>query len=128
MVKPNGAVWYGYSIYIPRDFVSLGRANTILSQAKVEKHGHPLWAMTFNEPIMPKRFAKQSQKIGLKYGIYSSLVSRYLSARATKPVDLKAYSQRHATGSTSKSTTPTPFKYDWGAKLPTHVIYYEEMR
>jgi hypothetical protein len=184
MVKPNGTVWYGYSIYIPKDFVSLGRANTILSQAKVEKHGHPLWAMTFNdkpyllygngkhcalgslsgwrgkwnditvyanyatsgqktyfqlfkngkklcqfnEPMMPKKFAKQSQKIGLKYGIYSSFVSRYLSANATKPVNLETYTQKHATGSTSKSATPTPFKYDWGVKLPTHVIYYDEMR
>lgn len=184
MAKPNGTVWYGYSIFIPKDFVSLGRANTILSQAKVEKHGFPLWALTFNDrpyllygngdtcslgslsnwkgkwnditvyanystsgqktyfqlfrngkklcqfnkPMMPAKFAKGGQKIGLKYGIYSSFVSRYLSSNATKTVNLKGYTQKQSTGTTSKSPTPTPFKYDWGVKLPTHVIYYDEMR
>ncbi len=30
--------------------------------------------------------------------------------------------------SMSKSPSPTPFKYDWGVTLPTHVIFYDEMR
>ncbi|MEP3784138.1 hypothetical protein [Ascidiaceihabitans sp.] len=33
--EPGEGVWYGYSVFVPSDFVSLGRANTHLSQAKV---------------------------------------------------------------------------------------------
>ncbi|WP_270725758.1 heparin lyase I family protein [Shimia sp. Alg240-R146] len=184
MSKPGKGIWYGYSVYIPADFVSLGRANTILSQAKVEKNNMPLWALTFNDspyllysdgthckigslsswrgrwndivvfanyatsgqavyfqlfkdnklicqrtaPIMPPSYANKQQKIGIKYGIYSSFVSRYLAKHGTMPAAAKAYQQTHSTGSSSKSPSPTPFKYDWGVKLPTHVIYYDEMR
>lgn len=184
MSKPNKGTWYGYSILIPKDFVSLGRGNTILSQAKVESHGTPLWALTFNDkpyvlygdgkncplgsmrswmgkwidltvyahyglsgqpvyfelykdgqlicrrtkPIMPTSFANKKQKIGLKYGIYSSYISRYLSQNATKTVNAPAFKQTHSTGSTSKSAAKRPFDYDWGVRLPTHVIYYDEMR
>ncbi len=183
MSKPGQGVWYGYSIFIPKNFTSLGRANTILSQAKVEKNSTPLWALTFNDnpyllysdgkhcklgslngwrgkwndivvyadyaqsgksvyfqlfkndklictrksPIMPKHIPLRAQKIGIKYGIYSSFVSRYLDAKKTKNVDLTAYKQNHSSGK-SKSPTGTPFKNDWGVKLPTHVIYYDEMR
>lgn len=183
MAKPDGYVWYGYSILIPSDFVSLGRANTILSQAKTENHLVPLWAMTFNDnpyllygdgktcklgsmsswkgrwidvtvfahyarsgqpvyfqlykdgkllcqrktPIMPRNINKSNQKIGLKYGIYSSFVSRYLQKHATKAVKPKAYKQDHEAGR-SKSPTGRPFDYDWGVQLPTHVVYYDEMR
>lgn len=183
MAKPDGAVWYGYSLLIPSDFVSLGRANTILSQAKTEKYDVPLWALTFNDkpyllygdgktcklgslaswkgrwiditvfahyarsgqpvyfqlyrdgkllcqrksPIMPQHISKSKQKIGLKYGIYSSFVSRYLQRHATKTVNAKPYGQSHEAGK-SKSPTGRPFDYDWGVKLPTHVIYYDEMR
>jgi len=49
MSKPKSGVWYGYSMLIPKDFKSLGRANTILGQAKVEKNNMPLWALTFND-------------------------------------------------------------------------------
>jgi hypothetical protein len=184
MSKPNQGTWYGYSILIPKDFVSLGKGNTILSQAKVEKHGTPLWALNFNDkpyvlfgdgkhcpmgsmkswmgkwvdvtvyahyglsgqpvyfelykdgkrickrtkPIMPASYANKKQKIGLKYGIYSSYVSRYLSRHATKKVTAAAFKQKHSTGSSSKSAAKRPFDYDWGVKLPTHVIYYDEMR
>ena len=54
-------------------------------------------------------------------------MSRYLDAIKTKNVDLTAYKQNHSSGK-PKSPTGTPFKYDWGVKLPTHVIYYDEMR
>lgn len=46
---PGEGVWYGYSIYIPSDFESLGRANTSLSQAKVESEAFPLWALILND-------------------------------------------------------------------------------
>lgn len=184
MAKPNSAVWYGYSIMIPQSFKSLGRANTILSQAKVEKNNMPLWALTFNDnpyllygdgthcklgslnswkgrwvditvfahyatsgqsvyfelfkdgksicrrtkPIMPQKYATQRQKIGLKYGIYNSFISRYLAKNATRKVNAPAYGQTHSTGGRSKSPAQSPFKYNWGIRLPTHVIYYDEMR
>lgn len=148
--EPGEGVWYGYSIYIPADFVSLGRANTHLSQAKVEGELMPLWQLTFkdhpyvlysdggscslgsmrrwqgvwndvtvyahygesgedvyfqlyrngvllcerNEPIMHPSMHGRRQRIGIKYGIYNSFVSRYLA------------------------------NHD---RLPTHVIYYDEM-
>lgn len=47
--RPGQGVWYGYSIFIPADFVSLGRANTHLSQVKVQGEGMPLWQLTFND-------------------------------------------------------------------------------
>jgi len=47
--EPGEGIWYGYSIYIPSDFVSLGRANTHLSQVKVDGEAFPLWQLTFND-------------------------------------------------------------------------------
>ncbi len=184
MSNPKSGTWYGYSMLIPKDFKSLGRANTVLGQAKVEKNNMPLWALTFNDspyllfsdgthcklgplsawkgkwvditifshyatqgqpvyfelfkdgrsmcrltkPIMPQNYANKTQKIGLKYGIYSSFVSRYLDRHKTKQVNNKNYGQTHSNGGKSKSPAQSPFKYDWGVRLPTHVVYYDEMR
>lgn len=181
--KPGKGIWYGYSIYIPKDFVSLGRGNTALSQAKVEGELAPMWHVTFNDnpyilftggsscklpklstwrgkwnditvyanysetgqkvyfqffrndkllcehrkSLIPPSVRGRPQKIGFKYGIYNSYVSRYLSANATKPIPKSGFSQTHSTGVTSKSPSGTPFKIDWGVKLPTHVIFYDEM-
>lgn len=47
--EPDEGIWYGYSIYIPSDFVSLGRANSHLSQVKVDGEAFPLWQLTFND-------------------------------------------------------------------------------
>jgi hypothetical protein len=144
---PDEGVWYGYSIFIPSDFVSLGDANTHLSQAKVEGEDFPIWQLTFNDrpyllysdgqtcdigslqmwrggwndvtvyahygeggeqvyfqlfrngslicerrtPIMHEGMWGRPQRIGFKYGIYNSSLSRY------------------------------------DGPLPTHVIYYDEM-
>jgi len=143
-------VWYGYSIYIPANFVSLGRANTHLSQVKVVGEAMPIWQLTFNDnpyvlysdnrscsigslamwrgrwndvtvyahygeggedvyfqlyrngvllcernqPLMHPSMWGRSQRIGFKYGIYNSFVSRYLASHD---------------------------------RLPTHVIFYDEM-
>ncbi len=181
--KPGTGIWYGYSLYIPQDFVSLGRGNTSLSQAKVEGDLMPLWQLVFNDkpyvfwsdgqtcsigslamwrgkwnditiyahygeggqkiyfqlyrngvllcerkkPIMHRSMWGKLQKIGMKYGIYNSFVSRYLAAKATKPVQLEGYSQNQSSGTTSRSPAQSPFKIDWGVELPTHVIYYDEM-
>ena len=181
--KPGQGIWYGYSMYIPSDFVSLGRGNTTLSQAKVEGDLMPLWQMTFNDrpyllysdgrtcslgslsrwrgkwnditvyahygeggqqvyfqlfrngallcerktPLMHRSLWGKRHKIGMKYGIYNSFVSRYLAANATKPVNLSGYTQNQSSGTTSKSPAQSPFKIDWGVVLPTHVIFYDEM-
>ena len=69
----------------------------------------------------------QRQRIGMKYGIYNSFVSRYLAANATRRVDLDSYTQSQSSGTTSRSPAQSPFKIDWGIELPTHVIFYDEM-
>lgn len=183
MSKPGKGVWYGYSILIPSDFVSLGKANTTLGQVKAEGWSTPMWWLTFNDrpyikfadgrtcnlgalgswkgrwvdlvvfahyghsgqpvyfqlfkddkllcqlktPFMPAEFARKTPKLGLKYGIYNSFVSRYLAQQGRTPPEVKAYAQTHE-GGKSRSPSPTPFEYDWGVRLPTHVIYYDEMR
>jgi len=176
-------VWYGLSVFIPADFVSLGKANTSLIQAKVEGDSMPIWQVVLNDrpyvvfsdsqncsagtlgswrgqwndlsiyvhygtsgqktyfqlfkngrmvcerrnPVMNRSMWGKRQKIGLKYGIYNSFVSRYLAAKATKQVNLQAYSQNQSSGTTSRSPAQSPFKIDWGVKLPTHVIFFDEM-
>ncbi|MGH1578536.1 heparin lyase I family protein [Planktotalea sp.] len=49
MSKPGRGVWYGYSILIPPDFVSLGKGNTMLGQVKAEGWNMPMWSLTFND-------------------------------------------------------------------------------
>ena len=183
MSKPGQGVWYGYSMFIPKSFQSLGRANTVLGQVKAEGWLTPMWWLTFNDrpylkfadgqecklgslsswkgrwiditiyahyghsgqktyfqlykdgrvicekrsPFMPAEYRKKKPKLGLKYGIYNSFVSRYLAARGKIPAEAKAYKQSHESGK-SKSPSPTPFKFDWGVELPTHVVFYDEMR
>lgn len=182
--KPNRGVWYGYSIFIPTNFQSLGKANTALSQVKTEKWSMPMWMLTFNDrpyllwadnqtcllgtlsswkgrwndlviyanygqtgqpvyfqlfrngtllcqrktPFVPADAARQGLRLGMKYGIYNSFVSRYLASRATKPVAASSLSQANENGVVSRSPSLTPFEHDWGARLPTHVVYYDEMR
>lgn len=182
--KPGQGVWYGYSMYLPADFRSLGRANTALGQVKTEKWGMPMWMLTFNDrpyvlfadnqtcrlpslstwrgkwndiviyahygqsgsnvyfqlfrdgkllcqrntPFVPAKAAQQGLKLGFKFGIYNSFVSRYLAANATKQVAASALSQVNENGVRSKSPSLTPFKHDWGVRLPGHVVYYDEMR
>lgn len=78
-------------------------------------------------PFMPAEFSKKAPKLGLKYGVYSSFVSRYLAKHGKTPVGASGMTQNHE-GGKSKSPSPTPFKYDWGVKLPTHVVFYDEFR
>lgn len=181
--KPGQGVWYGYSILIPDDFVSLGRGNTVLGQVKAEGWHMPLWHLTFNDspylhyadgqtckigslsswkgrwidvtiyahyghdgqnvyfqlykdgkmicqrrtPFMPAELRNKRPKLGLKYGLYNSFVSRYLARHGRVPANAHAYAQDHE-GGRSNSPSPTPFKFDWGVELPTHVVYYDEFR
>lgn len=78
-------------------------------------------------PFMPAEFRNKRPKLGLKYGIYNSFVSRYLAQKGRTPAAARAFAQSHEDG-TSRSPSPTPFEYDWGVALPTHVIYYDEFR
>lgn len=181
--RPGEAVWYGYSVYIPSDFVSLGRATTTIGQAKVEQELFPLWLTALSDnpyilfsgghscnlpklstwrgqwnditvyanyaeagqevyfqfyrngallcehrkPLIPESRRGKEQRIGFKYGIYNSWVSRYLAANATKPLPADGFSQRATTGTVSRSASATPFEHDWGVRLPTYVIHYDEM-
>lgn len=181
--KPGKGVWYGYSLFIPKNFVSLGRGNTLLGQVKAEGWSMPMWHLTYNDspylhyadgqtckigsiaswkgrwidvtiyayyghqgegvyfqlykdgklicqrktPFMPTEFRTKSPKLGLKYGVYNSFVSRYLARKGRIPKAAQTYAQSHEGGG-SRSPSPTPFAYDWGVKLPTHVVYYDEFR
>lgn len=177
---PDQGVWYGYSMLIPADFVSLGRANTVLGQVKAEGWGSPMWSLTFNDksylnfpdqqkcrlgaltdwvgrwvdltiyanyssegqgpffelykdgqvlcsrdtPFVPIELRDRPLKLGLKYGVYSSYVSRYLAQHGRIPQAVAGQEQ----SKDARSPSQTPFIYDWGVQLPTHVIYYDEMR
>lgn len=181
--KPGKGVWYGYSVFIPKDFVSLGKANTVLGQVKAEGWSMPMWHITYNDspylhfvdgqicrigsmaswrgrwndvtifahyghqgqnvyfqmfrdgklvcqrktPFMPSEFRTRRPKLGLKYGLYNSFVSRYLADKGRIPAAVQTYTQSYE-GSKSQSPSPTPFKYNWGVELPTHVVYYDEFR
>lgn len=181
--KPGREVWYGYSMLIPQNFVSLGRGNTMLGQVKEQTWKSPIWSLTFNDhpylnfsdneickigslstwkgkwvdvtiyayygrekrssyfrlykngklicdrkkPFIPDGIDTGRLRLGLKYGIYNSFLSRYLAAKGVVPDGAGAYQQSHEQGK-SNSFSPTPFKYDWGVELPTHVIFYDEFR
>lgn len=82
------------------------------------------------EPLVTKKMIRKSGKsLFFKYGIYNSYVSKWLSAYATKDVKAPAFKDKHGkSGLVVKSAAKRPFKYDWGVKLPTQVVYYDEMR
>lgn len=72
---------------------------------------------------------KKNANIYFRYGIYNSYVSRWLDKNKTKYVSYKTWIDKHADSGLSVSTvTNKPFVYDWGVKLPTQVVYFDEMR
>jgi len=86
-------------------------------------------ACSRRNPIITREMVNDSARLlGMKYGIYNSYVSRWLSAHAKKMVTAKAFVDKHSKNKPSKSATNRPFDYDWGIKLPTQVVYYDEMR
>ncbi|MCH2249590.1 MAG: polysaccharide lyase [Cognatishimia sp.] len=51
--RRGSGTWYGYSIFVPADFVSLDPGSTSLSQVKITGHSFPLWKITLtNRPFV----------------------------------------------------------------------------
>jgi hypothetical protein len=89
----------------------------------------------FNFPLVKKWYwkyvpAKHKHKaIRFQYGIYNSYVSRWLNANKTTDFKAMGFYDTHAqSGHTSFSMSAKPFDVDWGVKLPTQVLYYDEIR
>ena len=193
--KPEGVVWYSWSMYLPKDFKELHPTNTTLGQVKIHGYGEPIWYISgrkkglrirfdishqkcklikfedvlgkwtdflikvdystneedyksyadiyvngeykdceINEPVLTKealrdRNKQKKLKINFRYGIYNSYVSNWLNRHQTKDVDVKGWTHLHAeSGMVVNSATNKPWDVDWGVKLPTQVVYYDEIR
>ena len=85
----------------------------------------------FNEPLITQKMLDDTGKdqIMMKYGIYTAYVSEWLNRNKTKQVSAAGYTDVHVdAGGSNESITNTPFKFDWGVKLPTLIAYYDEVR
>lgn len=79
--------------------------------------------------VSPKMVSGSKGTLYLKYGIYNSYVSKWLSRHARKNVEAIPFHDKHSkSGLVVKSATSTPFAYDWGVHLPTQIVIYDEMR
>lgn len=88
---------------------------------------------TYRKPLVTPAMAKVPEgDLYVKYGIYNSYVSRWLNRNKTQPVAASALEDRfrlsNGTQGASDSPAASPFKYDWGVKLPTQIAFYDEMR
>ena len=63
-----------------------------------------------------------------RYGIYNSYVSRWFDQNKTKEVNLTEWTHKHGTYHTISSPTNKPWDIDWGVKLPTQVVHFDEVR
>ena len=60
----------------------------------------------------------------MRYGIYKFRVGDYLSQKAKKkPKNMKTMTQP-----SGMKNIINPFKYDWGVKIPTTIMLYDEIR
>ena len=76
---------------------------------------------------------RDKKKINLRYGIYQLKLSEWFNKNKTKePQGLEVYDEGELRGGSEhgemKTITGSPFNYDWGIKLPTQVIYFDEIR
>jgi hypothetical protein len=88
---------------------------------------------SYHKPMVTNKMLSATKgQLYFKYGVYNSFVSKWLNDNKTKKVKAKPYKQSYKSSDgkiqSSDSITATPFKYDWGIKLPTQVIHYDEMR
>ena len=194
--KPEGVVWYSYSLYLPDDFQALSPTNTVLGQVKLTGYSRPLWNLIggsrgvkikfgasrkqscrlikfedmlgqwtdflikadystgeesdklysevyvngkdmdcgIDQPVLTKQILSDRKKnkkmrFNFRYGIYNSYVSLWLDEWGTKSPDTSDVEYRHReSGMVAKNVTNKPWEFDWGVKLPTQVVYYDEIR
>ena len=71
-----------------------------------------------------------NNEVAFKYGVYQTFISRWLDERKTKEtsgnVDVDYW--KKPSGKCCKSPDNTPFDEDWGVKVPTAVMYYDEVK
>lgn len=192
--KPEGVVWYSWSLFLPEDFQELYPTNTILGQVKITGYRSPIFHLNgkkkgivisfkpsdqrcklikfddsigqwtdflmkvdysteyksnklyseiyingdyvdcdINQPVLTKQILRDRNtnkrlKINFRYGIYNSYVSRWLDEWGTNSPNTE-FSDKHAdSGLIVKSITNKPWEFDWGVKLPTQIVYYDEVR
>ena len=78
---------------------------------------------------MISKSSRSDGKMHFDWGIYNSYVSRWLNRHKTKTVKVDAFVDDHKdSGLVVRSSAQRPFEVDWGVKLPTQVVYYDEMR
>jgi len=63
--KPEGVVWYSWSMYLPEDFEQLHPTNTTLGQVKIHGYGEPLWYINARKKGIKIRFDASKQKCRL---------------------------------------------------------------
>nr|WP_164860740.1 heparin lyase I family protein [Parasedimentitalea marina] len=85
------------------------------------------------KPMVTQKMVNESEgELYLKYGIYNSYVSRWLSQHKTQAVAAQPFTDAYqvSTGGSkaSRSATAAPFNYDWGVQLPAQIVFYDEMR
>jgi len=90
----------------------------------------------FSTPILTDEIIRIRDKkmdprgeVNFRYGIYNAYISRWLNKHKTKEVKLKKWKDEYqGEGMVVRSPTNEPFLHDWGVKLPTQVVYYDEVR
>ena len=191
-------VYYGLSIFLPKDFTSIHPAVVTLGQVKLEGLHKPIWITKLKEDYftivthwnktecrliktnemignwtdfiikadysikgsennnyfevwvndkrkcleykqiltqkaLDSKYRDKKNKINLRYGIYQVKLSEWFNKnKTTEPQGLEVYDEGELRGGSEhgemKTITGSPFNYDWGIKLPTQVIYFDEMR
>ena len=191
-------VYYGLSIFLPKDFTSIHPAVVTLGQVKLEGLHKPIWITKLKEDYftivthwnktecrliktnemignwtdfiikadysikgsennnyfevwvndkrkcleykqiltqkaLDSKYRDKKNKINLRYGIYQVKLSEWFNKnKTTEPQGLEVYDEGELRGGSEhgemKTITGSPFNYDWGIKLPTQVIYFDEIR
>ena len=119
------------------DFVV--KINYSREKVKGEKYFELWWnrkkidECTHHIPFITKKHIEESkshgwssnkQQINMRYGIYKFRVGDYLSHIAKKkPKKMKTMTQP-----SGMKNIINPFKYDWGVKIPTTIMVYDEIR
>ncbi len=192
--KPEGIVWYSWSLHLPEDFQELHPTNTTLGQVKITGYRNPIFHLNgkkkgirikfgpsnqrcklikfdemlgkwtdflikadystngesdklyseiyingdyvdcdIDQPILTKqvltdRNTNNRLKINFRYGIYNSYVSRWLDEWGANSPNTEFLDKHGESGMIVKSITNKPWEFNWGVKLPTQVVYYDEVR